>query len=597
MINSVASFTTEHTKGERVNGPRFDTDEEVWNSTFHAPLGEIVKEEREAWLAQFPVKRIKQQANLKYQIPYTMKTDLCEAATDVRSQDERDGSSSREAEYQTSTNIECKNSCTTNPKKKGNMQDRLIDGVRNDGKTNSLGGLEQESVRESGLPRASRFTEGTMKKGSNGVASSWKTDTTDALEMPICVTDLRDISYEETPTSKFTICDYPGTASSIDINEFKPLPPTNSTFKATVKRFSRPSNHLDQTLKFVDLSHDVAASKSCTERVHKSMSRWKLFGNSASDNDSNMKRVVPHVKKGRCVETARTMHTSKPFERRKLRAESKVQGNTMLKEPKLKAEIAYAAQFGTVYKKPNQTSRSSRSLTTSPDLSNHSKIRWKASPTTTVAQKLRNNRLIDDSEEHNSETASIDQTTGVYASLSSTDNVHQHCQKNFHCSEPSLPAITNRIKRASRAELEKENQQLRCLLRERLNRYANGRNLSNHDCHDVTTKYPFKGGTNKVNGSVRTSSNWTVYGNLITVADNTRPMSGSKQLNNDDGTFSAEPADAENDGAFRIHPLLTSLPTTDHQKILCVTNANRSQAPETSSLKRSTLTQPHDRST
>lgn len=303
------------------------------------------------------------------------------------------------------------------------------------------------------------FQEGSMNESSKGIASTW-------LGLSSAGSDDHDYDSQLSDmdtTPRASAASRASTCSSIDINEFKPLPATPSTFKATIKRFghkvanSKPANNVEHPA-----IHPRAGTK-VKKGLRKSISSWKIFNSSTSDCEgdsvSSIHNEILDPKKAKT--SKRTQQTNSQFDRA-------LSQKAIFDERKRKAEIAYSQQFGTVRKRA-KISETCDDLGTGP------------SERDDFAQvTVRNQNYL---------VSSIDRTVrsrshepDACGSVLSTNESHiqgfsvlpaqgkhtsflRHTRARSHDSARSSESKTDCLKKKSRSELEKENQRLRLMLK------------------------------------------------------------------------------------------------------------------------------------
>lgn len=266
-------------------------------------------------------------------------------------------------------------------------------------------------MRQARDTRTSKFSEGTMTDRSNGIASSWQEHGARVSESSERASE--DSDSDLTPRASRLSRD---SGSSYDVSEFRPAGLTPGTIR---QRWSRLTSNLrshEDTPKPVELDN-----KPKRKGVRKSISNWnfhgigekmKFFG--ASDHD--LAQADSPVKKQQDAE------------------------KEVLNERKRKAEEAYAQQFGTKKQKSNDgIAAKDRQPSREKSLSRTLKRRSVSAGDTITSAGTAIRRYGSPS----SKSARPQDPADV---LDETDHDHR--------------------KRTSRRDLEKENQQLRAMLRE-----------------------------------------------------------------------------------------------------------------------------------
>lgn len=308
--------------------------------------------------------------------------------------------------------------------------------------------------------KKSNFVEGSMNQTSRGTASIW----TDALSIP-SITSRSTSAFSEDESEPSTPRIAPSSrmsmSSSIDINEFKPLPPTPTTFKATMKRIGhkfRPSDVVPQQHK-VDTT--PKPSKASRKGLRKSFSTWKFFDSTASEADDEAVPDMPKTEHKTIRNTA-SSRTLRLLGRHKQQPDIDA-SVALLEERKRKAEIAYAEQFGTSRKRHKQDPETmTRSVNTENE---HEPVTMRRR---TSYFKMPDQKSIPahrDSFIANTEKLPL--PLDFSTSTSAIGQRTTHRRNSSRDSTSSRGSDRDRLKRVSRSELEKENQHLRELLRKR----------------------------------------------------------------------------------------------------------------------------------
>lgn len=316
--------------------------------------------------------------------------------------------------------------------------------------------------------RRSLFLEGSMNEGSKATASTWHN--TQAFTVQASDTESEDES-ELTPRQSPD----GSRRSSIDINEFKPLPATPSAFRATIKAFGQKLKQRDSACsspvkRSIPDSHEKERKRPQQHRrrgLRKSVTSWKIFNNSTSDAESAMTRDVEtgddnSVKTNNTARMLRSM-ISKP------RVKSDSPQKATLDDRKRKAEIAYAEQFGTASKKQKQEvippeSSFAPILTTTPTTVRR-RTPTRPAVKNTTQSAVRRNSQASDAQSHSSSRIQLPAPMVEPLDPEPLSQI-PHSHSNSKASGRGLNSGTDRLKRTSRSKLEKENQQLRGLLRE-----------------------------------------------------------------------------------------------------------------------------------
>lgn len=260
--------------------------------------------------------------------------------------------------------------------------------------------------------RRSKFLEGSMTDRSVAVASTWN-------ELGFRISESSDRS-EETDSDATPRASRASrnSGSSFDVSEFRPPPTTPSTIKGKLTKLVKRASE-DQAKPRED------EKKPKKKGLRKSMSTWsfhnisdkmKFFGASSSDLPENQDSSV---KKDQNAEMAE------------------------LKERKRRAEEAHAQQFGTKKQKSND-GIPTQNTKPQPTPSQPRTLKKRSVSPRTITRATATRRLREASD---STTRSIRNPVDM-AAISGSDHDHDH------------------RKRPSRSELEKENHQLRTMLRE-----------------------------------------------------------------------------------------------------------------------------------
>jgi len=329
--------------------------------------------------------------------------------------------------------------------------------------------------REAQLQRSRRslFVEGSMNEGSKAIASTWhKTEA-----FPVVAPDAdSDNESESTPRSSLA----GSRRSSIDINEFKPLPATPLTFKATIKAFGQKLKQRDSgcsspVRRSIPSSPEKERKQPEQQRrrgLRKSVTSWKIFNNSMSDAESGTTTDADDGDDNsvKTDTTARTLRSiiSKP--RAKLDSPQKA----MLNDRKRKAEIAYAERFGTANKKQKQNAVPPDSSFASAFSTEPTTVRMRGSSRPAMVNTNQSTvRRISQSSDVKSHSSSRAQLPAPMVEPSASEQLASeplprisHPHSSSQSSAQGSNSVIDGFKRTSRSKLEKENQQLRGLLRE-----------------------------------------------------------------------------------------------------------------------------------
>lgn len=311
-------------------------------------------------------------------------------------------------------------------------------------------------VRAPRPKQKSCFQEGSMNETSKAVASTWEFLSDDNQDR-----DQSDV--EGTPRAAAS--SRASTCSSIDINEFKPLPATPSTFKNTIKRLGQRVVN-SKPIKTTEPPKIVPRSEVKGKRgLRKSISSWKIFNSSFSDweGDSglSMDDETPKIKK---MKTPSHVRDTRP------QYDGALPPKSVLDERKRKAELAYSQQFATMRKKPRYSDAGSETDFRAPDVDNHTQttIRQRDCPIPSTSSTVRRRS-------HGSETdiqTSLNCITSPAPASIPTEPPKRayflrHNRSHSDDSELRSAYKTDYLKKQSRSELEKENQRLRLMLRRR----------------------------------------------------------------------------------------------------------------------------------
>jgi len=205
---------------------------------------------------------------------------------------------------------------------------------------------QPESARNQ---RKSNFREGSMNEGSRATASTWQgslssqTGTIEASDRSECSDD------DSGATPRPSIAGRASTSSSFDIEEFKPPPVTPSTLKSTIKRLGQKLKPGESKENVPTQMVDIKTHRTPKRGLRKSMSTWRIFNSTNTDNEGTSDADDERVK---------ATKTSKAGRRVKSNAEADpidVQ-RSILDDRKRKAEIAYSQQFGTARKRQKDSS-------------------------------------------------------------------------------------------------------------------------------------------------------------------------------------------------------------------------------------------------
>lgn len=410
----------------------------------------------------------------------------------------------------------------------------------------------ENPTRPSITTRKSFFKEGSMSEASKATASTWTDQQVDNSRP----SSFASSSYlEDTPRSSKT--SRASISSSLDINEFKPLPEPPSTIKNTIKRFSQKLKSTKTDLKQEPVDRvDFGTIKASKKGLRKSMSTWfNNPGESNTDDESSVPPTPESIKPSRSIHNLKTLRFRN---RGRVEKKSDDQTKSILDDRKRKAEIAYAEQFG--------TARHSAQIAAQPDSSEPATVRRSdrlqglSVKNATAAQQLQRSEII------------AQQT--VEALMTDATNFNGHNMANTHTIYPprsssrnsnsSIESDTDRMKRRSRAEteLEKENHHLRMELRK-----AEQRSLSRR-----------RGNTS--------STNWEVHADEDDPEEYTvvTPHSGTsttgKRRRNDASTMRAVPESSD-------APPVPPLPTLTHARpSLSTISGNQARVSDTSTMKR-----------
>lgn len=325
------------------------------------------------------------------------------------------------------------------------------------------GQSHQSTASTSRLKHKSCFQEGSMNETSKGIASTWLTAQPDCTQNHD--NDLRSVeSSDADGTPRASIASRASTYSSIDINEFKPLPATPSTFKTTIKRLGRRvvnSKSADTVEPPMVSSKPVAKAK---KRLRKSMSTWKIFGNSLSDCEEDANLSTDNESS-----TSKTAKTPKTVTKARLDRDVASSYKFVLDERKRKAEIAYSQQFGTARKRSKYfdlRDHQYNDLSDKCDLGHVPTVRQRDFPQIPTSRTERSTFRdpIDDSL-----VSPVFQTSPVDLCIPSPSSklptFLRHNRSQSHEPTQGTVSKTDHAKKRSRSELEKENQRLRLMLR------------------------------------------------------------------------------------------------------------------------------------
>lgn len=255
--------------------------------------------------------------------------------------------------------------------------------------------------------RSTKFVEGTMTSRSGPIASTWSD-----LECATSESEADETDLETTPKAVRT-----RRSNSFDLRDFQPPALTPSAIKRTLFRRGHEKKNKEPDVR-KKIPHEEAKADKPKKRIRKSMSKlhflgekMKIFGTSSQDLPEQNKNDV---------------------------ALSSDTETSVFAERKRKAEAAYAEQFG--YKKQKDNAglvNTADSLNTDETVNSHGNQKYDSSTVRRRGGSTKSRRIS---------TGSINAVAG----LARQDSVSSHDIR----------------KRPSRRELEKENQQLRALLRD-----------------------------------------------------------------------------------------------------------------------------------
>lgn len=257
------------------------------------------------------------------------------------------------------------------------------------------------------------------------------------------------------------------TSSSFDINDFKPLPPTPHTIKATVKRFGNRMKGKPNPIHSANPYQDETSTKS-TMGLHKSRSSWSTFRDKETD-DASLRSSATSKLGGEIAsirsKSRRTLRSLiKPF------STKQVKNDDIFDERKRKAEIAYAEQFGTHKRQKQQPATLSGRHCSNADVADfmpiYSVIDTSNEATIKASTRQSNPASSTHSRPLASATAGIENRGRSSAAVTSWPNSTEARTISRSSSRTSGHCL-DRVKRESRSELEKQNRKLRALLRER----------------------------------------------------------------------------------------------------------------------------------
>lgn len=311
------------------------------------------------------------------------------------------------------------------------------------------------------LTRKSFFKEGSMNEASKATASTWSEKQDDNTRPA----SIASSSYlEDTPRSSMT--SRASISSSLDINEFKPLPETPSTIKHTIKRFGQKlkSNKQD-TKQTLNEQHDYGTVKPSKRGLRKSMSTW--FTNTAENDTDESVSIPPTPENEKNTRRTHALRTLRFRNRGRVEKTSHDQQKSILDDRKRKAEIAYAEQFGTVRHQPQKPAATQNAF--EPNTVRRSeRLQGPGIKDVTTTQQLQRQELL----AQQTVEAMMTDTTNMSHSATTINRQSFPPRSSSRNSNSSIESETDRMKRMSQAEsrLEKENQELRRMLREKQDR-------------------------------------------------------------------------------------------------------------------------------
>lgn len=451
---------TEPPRKYRLKNKPSSLDSCIWQDQDDTPLTEILEQERSAWSTRSPTGTTSDDSAIT---PAGLQSGHLSSFAECPNFDQEDKHPWKRQRLTSSRGLS-----DHDPDQPNLNYHEIPAGSRN---TIDRSPDHQRAVR---IPakRKSSFLEGSMNENSKGVASTWTPPSATGNVGSDYSSFLSD-SDDGERTPRASAASRASTSSSIDINEFKPLPATPSTFKNTVKR-------LGQKLRNPEIVHGkrnepcLVADDKQKRRLRKSVSTWKLFGNLKPASEAE-DREDPVAKQPRGGRTLRAFRSAKA-EAAQADADADAAYKAILDERKRKAEAIYAEQYSTVRKRQKHVdalqgsvavqSRSTDTATVPKQKS--SGLRTISTMKTALHRASSKQDII--SGENNSTSAShfsiIPEPLPVAPNLAQS-----HSRANL----PVSTANADYLKKPTITELEKENQHLRSMLREKNVRTVAGR--------------------------------------------------------------------------------------------------------------------------
>lgn len=441
----------------RLNRSSASWKSQPWHIEDDPFLNQVLEQERRAWLAQAPAGDSRPD-NCSLAPDLRSWTSISESAPKSpirrRAQPSVQRCSGTSQAHKTEVAVEADASSVVDIRHNPN---HAAEDFENNGNTvfESSGQLAKAHLR---FGRKSHFQEGTMTEGSKGVASTW-----DAAYLGQHLDDDRCSVSDHDDMDGTPRVSAPGRvslSSSIDIDEFKPLPQTPSTLKHTIKRLGQKLRSIDQPSNPAPEKVQIRADKPSRRGIRKSMSAWKLFNNSTSNVNLASNSVAETHFNG--VQDASKTKTVRPSKSHIVFRQSEI---AILDDRKRKAEIAYAEQFGTIRKRPRTSDSQGLSNSQLSDFTGTGTVK-KRRASESFSNLSTKPRLCSVNSEHQTdairdrEIHTLSMLPAPYSDLQTPDQVQAQSQEVRRSSSPHV----HRLKKPSRRELEKENQRLRSML-------------------------------------------------------------------------------------------------------------------------------------
>ncbi|KAK5106911.1 hypothetical protein LTS08_001034 [Lithohypha guttulata] len=413
------------------------------------------------------------------------------------------------------------------------------------------------------------FKEGSMNEGSRATASTW--DEPPLLSRQTSSNPLDTSSLLDESTPRTAASGRPSISSSIDVNEFKPLPVPPSTLKKTIKRFGQKLKHSHSDVDQATVRNTTHAAKSPRKGLRKSVSSWKIFNNPESEYDDTPVKEEEESRRSKNNHIAKTLRFHNRDKVQKKQHDQ--QQKSVLDDRKRKAEIAYAEQFGTARnKQENDEARQETQsyIYESATVRRQDPSSNQSSQKSSAAQQAQERR----------ELLAQQTVEALMSTMAPSSNVpdasSRHSRSTSVDSVGRFESDADRTKRTSRSKLEKENQQLRAMLR---NQERNHLQRSRSHSRDRST-----------------TSNWQIH---TDEKEEDTPALASTKVHNtrQHSSQSAAPSTVRAiAGESSPVPPIPPLPIrSDSRRKLLPTDGNQSRIPEPAKIKRYTQSRRNSR--